>query len=93
MKQVCICCDKVFENAAGFQTKQGFICMRHEFAEMATYTVSYSGMSDIVFKFESDAEFFISEDMLESESKREEYKIKEGKMNCLEFNNLEEWDG
>jgi len=93
MKQRCLCCEKEYENAAGFQTKNGFVCMRHEFEDITTFTVSFPGMGDIVFKHKFEADNFIEEDMAESEGKYEEYKTTVGKMNALEFNNLEEWDG
>lgn len=93
MKVRCLICKKEMNNPAGFQTRNGFICMRHENEEITTFTVSYPGMGDIVFNHKFDADNFIEEDMAESEGKYEDYKTKVGKMNALEFNNLEEWDG
>ena len=93
MKQYCICCDIEYENAAGFQTKQGFICMRHEEEKINVFVVSYSGMGDCVFKYKYDAESFIDDDAIENYADPKEYKITEKEMSVLEYNNLEDWDG
>ena len=92
----CINCKRECgENPCGFHTERGYICQRCENAEIDTYTVKYPGMTDYVFKYKSDAESFIQEDVEadDTASDYEDYKIVTAKMKALEFYNLEEWDG
>ena len=93
MEIECIICKSKQNNPVGFQTKNGFVCMNHENEKIDTFTVSYSGMGDIVFNHKFDADSFIIEDMEENESSFDDYKITTGSINVLDFNNLEDWDG
>jgi len=95
MKQTCLSCETEYENPVGFGTERGSVCMSCKNVEIDTFTVQYSGMENIIFRYEYDAHDFTQADVeaSEYENKHEDYTIKKGKMNVLEYYNLEEWDG
>lgn len=60
---------------------------------MKVFIVKCSGMQDIIFEHEFDADNFIQDEVDGNEGPLSSYKKVESEMSREDYLNLEEWDG